>query len=596
MKIYPSRHRAYFKKQVSLNDIPLAYVFNNEKDRIVKIEMEPEFGKPYTETIVQPYQKLESDKILLFDSNKALIENTDKYIRSKDGEYIALPQDVYEFTPKTFSYRILLRKADTYNKNVKYNMTFGVDTSDNSVLYQISSIVQNLDNKKEYPSNIRINYGSEMINTFSAYSYLNPDFLFTSSTDIEEIEQKLDSHVNLWILNDSFDGLLEELDIYDEDEDSSYNSCSIQSPMIYAKNGIPLPTYTNEDDQPIAFNIGKKWEKLDGDEYEYIKFFSYGSPVCIIHKKNSGYAILSHPSFFTKLNTLSNDKGQIHLFWEIIMYVFLNSYIVISSSEDVPITDEPIDYLTETSQRYYLCHPRINLIRLLLKNEKNSSINYVVADFNATPIDNTFTVKYVGINRFKDIILKKESTVKDREKGNNILIYTTNKTMAIYNPLDITFRTIESGISIRNIDNVRLGISATRSSKYRIFTTTEQFVDLDTIGDYIVYYNQMAGMFEICFSDEYQESEYYVKIADVNVKDNKDIFYKDVRSPGGGEMSATPNYEMIDTGNLYGRPYRYGCPMIIEVPSRLKSLDKEIKSEVEKHISSGDYPIIVYKD
>ena len=103
-------------------------------------------------------------------------------------------------------------------------------------------------------------------------------------------------------------------------------------------------------------------------------------------------------------------------------------------------------------------------------------------------------------------------------------------------------------------------------------------------------------MFEICFSDEYQESEYYVKIADVNVKDNKDIFYKDVRSPGGGEMSATPNYEMIDTGNLYGRPYRYGCPMIIEVPSRLKSLDKEIKSEVEKHISSGDYPIIVYKD
>ena len=100
MKIYPSRHRAYFKKQVSLNDIPLAYVFNNEKDRIVTIEMEPEFGKPYTETIVQPYQKLESDKILLFDSNKALIENTDKYIRSKDGEYIALPQDVYEFTPK----------------------------------------------------------------------------------------------------------------------------------------------------------------------------------------------------------------------------------------------------------------------------------------------------------------------------------------------------------------------------------------------------------------------------------------------------------------------------------------------------------------
>jgi hypothetical protein len=209
-----------------------------------------------------------------------------------------------------------------------------------------------------------------------------------------------------------------------------------------------------------------------------------------------------------------------------------------------------------------------------------------------------FTVSYIGLNRFNDLLFKKEelTAMKDPPKGNNMLIYTANKMLAIYYPNQVDVWEIESGVSIRQIDAYQLGISEIQSSKHKINLIEETIINIPPVGDWIIYYDPVKAKIEQPEPAGRILSNNGIPIADLTISINEEIDYKDTRIPGGGEASAIPNSETIDTGNLYGRPYRYGCPIIIRIPSRYKPMQEEIRNEVEKHIASGDYPIILYKD
>ena len=53
---------------------------------------------------------------------------------------------------------------------------------------------------------------------------------------------------------------------------------------------------------------------------------------------------------------------------------------------------------------------------------------------------------------------------------------------------------------------------------------------------------------------------------------------------------------MIDTGSLKGRPFRLGSTMIIKLPKRFEQYKSILESELQKHISSGDYPILIFEN
>ena len=63
---------------------------------------------------------------------------------------------------------------------------------------------------------------------------------------------------------------------------------------------------------------------------------------------------------------------------------------------------------------------------------------------------------------------------------------------------------------------------------------------------------------------------------------------------GGGECSII-NYDMLDSGSLKGRPYRLGSTMIIKLPKRFKDQRENILSEIKKHMSSADYPVLMFE-
>ena len=175
-----------------------------------------------------------------------------------------------------------------------------------------------------------------------------------------------------------------------------------------------------------------------------------------------------------------------------------------------------------------------------------------------------------------------------------MLIYTINRTLAIYNPEQIDLWTIESGVSVRQLDAYTLSVSPVISSRYQIFKPEETILSVEGIGTWHICYQ--PGLNDIVIVRPKDKQDTWIILADVEIAINEEIDYKDIRIPGGGEASVEPDYEMIDTGNLYGRPYRYGCPMIIRIPKRYRPMQKEIRNEIEKHMTSGDYPIILYKD
>ena len=70
MKIERGKHKAYFQKQVPLGDLPLSFVSNNEKDKVVNIKIREEFSKPYTETPVYPHKTYPTADLLFFTLHK----------------------------------------------------------------------------------------------------------------------------------------------------------------------------------------------------------------------------------------------------------------------------------------------------------------------------------------------------------------------------------------------------------------------------------------------------------------------------------------------------------------------------------------------
>ena len=68
----------------------------------------------------------------------------------------------------------------------------------------------------------------------------------------------------------------------------------------------------------------------------------------------------------------------------------------------------------------------------------------------------------------------------------------------------------------------------------------------------------------------------------------------DVRLLGGGIPETKYNYEMLDIGNLKGRPYRVGTGAVIKLPEVFKKYDERILSLVEKYKVAADKFYTVY--
>jgi len=566
MKIFPGNHIVTVSEETTVNHIPLSYFKETETETIPYFVVEKEFCSTSKTEILYPYQQFDSDDYLFFDENDNAVSNSGEYLKRNGTKYYFEPINSTNFTPTEFNYCVLLIRNDSFKNNIDYNIKVGC-YSDNLAESLIGLFNGASKNK---PQNIKINDDGLLPSSLINMSYADADFLFIESQNLTDPDEYLDQHINLWIVGDDFENMLENEDI---------KNYILNQSQIYQNN-----TYTLDGYQKVNFDKLTEISKFPKDEYEYINLFKAECPILVLKKEDKGYVILSHSSILNSLDTCYN------VIFEILMQIHLNSYFE-SKTRSNYISDNKIDYFLKMYKKFNQYHPRINLNDILIADNFNTDINY---DIHRVILDRE-DIKYLGINKYKDMMFQKTSKTDPEKSSNSISVFTTKDTIINYELDKNVIKCIEEklNISYKSIDDKDyLIIEPFRSSKEKIDLKYQETIEIPNEEEYVLYFS--GEKFALVYSINYKKDIHGTKFATIKLEKSTELSCGDIRNIGGGESSSELNYEMIDTGSIKGRPYRLGSTMIIKIPKRFEKHKNKILLEIKKHMSSADYPILVF--
>lgn len=371
---------------------------------------------------------------------------------------------------------------------------------------------------------------------------------------------------------------------------------TFSSPIIN-QNKIIIYPYGNDDEvDKVAFDAKLLREEIEENisaealDIENI-FVEDTMPIALVHKPDAGYIILSNES------VIRNSQDCKDLIYNILMYVYLNGYFE-TKKRTTWICDYPVESFTKYGNRLNERHSRINLTKLLSEDGYNLGIAYDEF-FEPITSDNVVndTPAYSKELRFRT----KTNTCPVRNTKEKS-IYTVNGTIMNYDTDSGVIYLLEDMPEISNIsgtDRYGISIKPYRSSlnNISVLHTTNLFSDaagesflLNTY--YTVYYDSIEKRIQAVKKDKFS-SEEKIPLTNIILDSDTSIEIGDIRQLGGGEISSY-NYEMIDSGNIYGRPIRIGSTFIIKLPERFKEYRTILEKELKKHIASGDYPILVF--
>ena len=581
MQIQIPNHNIKESNQININDIPLAYINTDDSKLTTDIIVEKKF---LTESIspVRPYEQIIDSDTLFFKKDKTIIKDLE--LKRYGNNYIYEPQGMVEFTPESFSCSVLIKKNMSYKSNQSYNLKVAVieDSTELTYASNMLKIFADAYRRGIIPPNISINNKSLRPESLISSSLIDNDFVFAHSingvdiTDEEgkvidvKINELLDNHVNVWLSVDEFDILVER-----NTKDVSWGK-----PLLFNKTN-----YTQSIDKIKVFDTEKTHASYPETEYNY-EYLS--NSILILEKRNKGFLVIT-PAFI--LNDLNSNSS---LIYEVIMNVFLRAYY--KSLEAVSwITDELVDYMAYCNKKLQIRHKSINLNTLL------NNANYEIGDeysFLSVDISNA-NVMLSGMANKGELSFKKIKATDPAKKDGDISFLTTKQTIVNYQESDI-YR-LETKLNINSIitDNVAyITILPYISSSYKIHTNESHVLALKDFN--IQHYlctkptsPQITNTFELIPMDKYSYDKHGYILAYITLTSKKDTKTYDVRIMGGGLPLSTKDttnnkYNMIDIGNVYGRPYRLANTAIIRLPKQCEKYNNIILKEINKHIDSYD--------
>lgn len=577
MKLYPSIHNVEASEQITVNKLPLAAITSVEKKTLPKINIADRFCHNDIESYVTPYSVYDSNKILFFKNNEEI--DGSKYLKRNGSQYFFEPIDSMAFIPTEFTYSVTVEKKDCFKNNINYRLKIGC--TDILMANMLTAIFSNASERKLCPDNIIINdkdvSPDEMINM----SFNDADFLFSNQLPLEEeLESYLDSNISVWLS-------LDEEKLNDAIIDSNTSKYTLREPVIYARSNYELEKYSKKDGSSIQFDLNKEITICPKEKFEYINIFSAECPILICKKNSKGFVIISHKSL------IENADSCIELIYEIIFTTYLNSYFSTKTKTSF-ITKELIDYYININKRFNKNHIDINLKNLLYESGYNTDIDYVINKINVSE-----TAKYVGQNKYGNLLFEKISGIEEPTKNNNdIFVFTTKGNVINYKQDINTLKIKEDGLKLSILeinDEFYLKIEAFKSSSEYMNLPEQTLIIPDTAENNLIY-DKENNKFALIKKSLYDISKHGIWFAEIKINYDTILSCADIRITGGGENSSNPNYEMIDTGNIKGRPYRIGNTLVIKLPIRFKNQEKIIKEELEKHTTSGSHIILIFEE
>lgn len=594
MKIYSPKHNIRETQTVNLKDIPLCFTNTDDTEYKVDITLEDKFAANKSIKITPFYEFTEEDPYL-FNENNDFVE--DIILKRYGTTYVYEPIDGNEFVPETFSTNALIKKKLKYRNDKNYDIKVGV--IENGISLDISSklisIFGDANKRGICPPNITINSGSMIPQSLVSNFIKDVDILFikskngsTITTDsdgkliIDYDDLLLKKHTNIWLLVEDFEECMSISDRLFPITENLHLGENIDNPCLYSKNN----DYYINNEKKIVF-IPKTVNSLFPEsDYSY---YIYHPSVLILERKNGGYVIVTHNSI------LNNLKSAAKLIYETIMYTYLNSYYL-TEYKSSWITDDLVDYTFKKSTKYTQRHEKIKL------NDLVPNLNYDEYD-----LINIFTtnenVKFMNLNSNNELEYYKIFKTNDIPKDINEISYLTSKSTVInYKP--ILFYLIDKPIDITyevNDNNIFININSIINSSNRVYIKDKVKFEITDYNN--IYYicttkgnRGKQNILSLIDSKTYDQLEHGMKLATIKIYTETKMVNYDIRINGGGlPESSEDNYNMIDIGHPYGRPYRIGGTTIIKLPSSLKVYRDKIEPEVKKHIAGGDYPIFVYE-
>lgn len=264
MIIYPGNHKIEAdSEQATQSTLQLGYFREVDHNVNPCVKLEDEFCAP-SKTLLYPYQQFKNKDVFFRDKKGNTMESGD-ILKYSDGFYYFLPQNSIEYGPAKFSYDVLLKKNDSFKNNVKYDISFKCFNDKNDYASRLIGIFNNANTEK--PSNLFFNHNDSI-----PYSMLvegdskeHIDYIMASYGDFigsgkEFLEEKLATHTNLWLLDESFGGALEN--IFNESIEVTEETCSTTKETVWTVQNY----FANAYDIRVWYN-GVELE-IDKDFYE----------------------------------------------------------------------------------------------------------------------------------------------------------------------------------------------------------------------------------------------------------------------------------------------------------------------------------------
>ena len=327
--------------------------------------------------------------------------------------------------------------------------------------------------------------------------------------------------------------------------------------------------------------------------YDYIKITIDHTPILIMRDRlNYKLIMLCGKEIFT-------EPRLIQFLVENIVFAYTIGYYKVPEKSgsylNSFISNNIIDYYYSLNNKMNSNHPNINFKKDVSKSNF-IDLSYKLVDVFTTNNDVVYDyVDYSNNVYFKKLV--NDEPVKDNTDS---LIYTTNQELKFIDKVNYSLYDIEQlpNISYKyDNDKLNIVVSPYYSSSLNIAKNEKTDIIINDINKNYVLYMRKTSVFndQNFYILEENEKSTDIKIADIIIKLSNNIIPTDVRVIGGGS-SKYNNYDYIDTGNIHGRPYRVGTSMVITLPKRYEPYRDQLQKQIDKHISSAEAAIIIFKD
>lgn len=590
MKINYRHNNIYSVDKINLlEDATLAYLNSEYKSREIHQEYNSNYNYKKKNAII-PYQNFKDIDITLYDSTMQEINDKRQESLFKKGlsDYYYLQEADIIFNPMIFTYNLLIKKKMKYVTDKIYNIKAVCATND--LAERLIQYFSDAYERGICASNLMFNGGSRIVENLINLSFKESDFVFLRATDGENmsenvkipIEDIINANAVPFIICD----YIEKEEDYADKEELEFKLD--QDVAMDTKSYSTKYYFSNIEEQ-------------EGEKIHNVFKYYKESPIIIKELYNKGFVIYCNSDFFSRL------KENYDIFYEILLYVYMNNYIRTGDIKEW-ITDQIPDYIVQNEKltqktrftSYLELHKMVGLNK---EDFKLIDVNILPQNGEESPM-----VFYKGMTDEYIIFEKNKNSKymdplkKDEQKS----IYTEREQVMYFS--DFLYQ-IEDAIEDYITSKIENDILIVQINKFKSTSLNTKRIQPTTILKYglennasTIYltYDKSTYSFALKEKNEYKDI-ILVTYNIENTENNNKLFDMRVRGGGVRDENKAINKSLFDISNVVGKPYRQAGTMIVtlNLDSKYKKQEQDIKTKIYNELSSNaigeDYILIQIK-